>query len=122
VITGQPRAATVRAVTETVVSVIDQSMLREEMERASYMSLSVRTAVSTFLDLNHQLERQRQQTKVIDLAYQHLALHAENGRVPWTPLRALLAECTGASEDDVSAWVLGTSGLAIEGEWLALRA
>lgn len=122
VFTGQPRAATVSAITETVVGVIDQAMLREEMERASFMALSVRTAVSTFLDLNQQLERHRRQSHVVELALRHIAIHGQDGRVPWIPLRASLAESTGASEDDVESVILGAKGLEFEGETLVLRA
>lgn len=122
VFTGQPRAATVCAMTDTVVGVVDEATLREEMEGASFMSLAVRTAVSTFLDLNRQLERQRQQSQVIESALRHIASHGEGGRVAWAPLLALLVQSAGATEADVTSWVVGSTCLALEGDSLVLRA
>jgi CRP-like cAMP-binding protein len=122
VFTGQPRSATVRAVTDTVVGVVDHSAMREEMERTSFMSLAIRTVASTFLDLDRQLARQRQQGRVIEFALRHVALHGERGRTPWKPLLAMLTQSTGAGEADVSSWVLGAVGVTLEGESLVLHA
>lgn len=121
VFTGQPRSATVRAITDTVVGVVEHSAMHEEMERKSFMSLAVRTVASTFLDLDRQLVRQRQQGQVVELALRHVALRGERGRIPWKPLLATLTQSTGASEADVSSWVLGAAGVALEGESLVLR-
>lgn len=121
VFTGQPRSATVRAITDTVVGVVDQAAMREEMERTSFMSLAIRTVASTFLDLDRRLVRQRQQSHVVELALRHVALHGERGHTPWKPLLAALTLGTGASEDDVISWVLGTTGISIEGESLVLH-
>ena len=121
VFTGQSRSATVLAVTDTVVGVVEQAAMREEMERTTFMSLAIRTVASTFLDLDRQLERQRQQSQVVGLALRHVALHGERGRAPWKPLLAALVQITGASEADVSSWVLGAEGISLEGESLVLR-
>ena len=120
VFTGQPRSATVRALTDTVVGVVDKAALREEMERTSFMSLAIRTVASTFLDLDRQLARQRQQSQMVEFALRHVALHGERGRTPWKPLLAALTQSTGASEADVSSWVLGSAGVSLEGESFVL--
>jgi eukaryotic-like serine/threonine-protein kinase len=116
VFTGQPRSATVSAITDTVVGVVEKAALREEMERTSYMSLAIRTVASTFLDLDRKLARQRQKSEAIELALRHVAFHGERGRTPWKPLLAMLTESTGASEAEVSSWVLDATGVALEGE------
>ena len=121
IFTGKPRLATVRAVTDTVVGVIDQAAMREEMERTTFMSLAIRTVASTFLELDRQLARQRQQSQVVGLALRHVALHGERGRTPWKPLLAKLTQSTGAGEADVTSWVLGAAGVSLEGESLVLR-
>lgn len=121
IFTGQSRMATVSAVTDTVVGVIDRAAIHEEMERTSFMSLAIRTVSSTFLDLDRQMARQRQQSQVVELALRHLLLRGERGRTPWKPLLAELVQGTGASEADVSSWVLGAAGVSIEGDSLVLR-
>ena len=110
-----------RALTDTVVGFIDQASLREEMERTSFMSLAIRTLSSTVHDLDRKLARQGQRRHVVEHALRHVALHGEGGRTPWKPLLAMLTQGTGASEADVSSWVLGAAGLSIEGESLVLR-
>jgi serine/threonine-protein kinase len=120
VFTGQPRSATVSAVTQTVVGIVDRAALREEMERTSFMSLAIRTVSTTFLDLDRQLVLQKQQSQVIEQALRHLVASGSN-RAPWTPLLASLVERSGASEAEVSSWVLGATGFALEGGSLLLR-
>ncbi len=121
IFSGKPRLATVRAVIDTVVGFIDQAALREEMERTSFMSLAIRTIGSTFHELDRKFERQRQRARVVEVALRHMALYGECGRTPWKPLLATLTSNTGASEEDVSSWVLGSAGVSIEGESLVLR-
>lgn len=121
VFTGQPRSATVQAITDTVVGVVDHAAMRDEMERTSFMSLAVRTVTSTFLDLERQLEQHRQQSQVVELALRHVALHGERGRTPWAPLLAKLAQSTGASMADVSSWVLNAAGVSLDGEALVMQ-
>jgi serine/threonine-protein kinase len=122
VFTGQPRSATVRAVTDTVVGVVEKAALIEEMERTSFMSLAIRTVASTFLDLDRQLVRQRQERNVVETALRHVAVHGEGGRAPWKSLLAALTQNTGASEAEVSSWVLGAPGVSLDGESLVVRA
>ncbi len=121
VFTGKPRLATVRAVCDTVVGFVDRAALREEMERTSFMSLAIRTLGSTFLELDHQMAQQRRQSRAVELALRHIALHGERGRTPWKPLLATLTQNTGASETEVSSWVLGTAGISLDGESLVLH-
>ncbi len=118
VFTGQPRSATVTAVSETIVGIIDQAALREEMERTSFMSLAIRTVASTFLDLDRQLARQRQQSHVVEQALRKVA--ASSMRAPWAWLQASLVQSSGASEADVSAWVLGAAGFSLDGAFVSL--
>ena len=119
VFTGQPRSATVKAVVDTVVGIVDQTALREEMERTSFMSLAIRTVSSTFLDLDRQLLKQRKQSQVVEEALRHF-LNAK-GSTSWAALRTVLAQGSGASEEEVSAWVLGAKDFVLEGDSLTLR-
>ena len=119
VFTGQPRSATVKAALDTVVGIVDQAALREEMERTSFMSLAIRTVSSTFLDLDRQLLKQRKQSQVVEEALRHFL--SAKGSTSWAALRTALARSSGANEDDVSAWVLGAKGFVLEGDALTLR-
>ncbi|MDP1828929.1 MAG: protein kinase [Archangium sp.] len=119
VFTGQPRSATVTAVTDTVVGIVDQAALREEMDRTSFMSLAIRTVASTFLDLDRQLVKQRQQGQVVEYALRHLVAAGARS-TPWKPLLHKLVELSGEPEAEVSAWVLGATGFALEGDSLVV--
>src|SRR5262249_44864587 len=121
IFTGEPRSATVSAVTEVVVGIVEKATLIEEMERTSYMALAIRTLASTFLDIDRQSSRLRQQSRVVELALRHVALHGERGRARWKPLLSTLVQSTGASEADASSWVLGAAGVSIENDYLVLR-
>ena len=52
VLTGSPRSATVTALMDTTVAVVDRVYLEEEMQRTSLMALAIRTVATSFLDLN----------------------------------------------------------------------
>jgi eukaryotic-like serine/threonine-protein kinase len=130
VLTGAPRSATVTALMDTTVAVVDQLYLQEEMERTSFMALAIRTVASSFLDLNGQtaalLEEQRL-NKVVDLALRHLALLGTDGpggtrRTPWKALLAKLVSESGLEADVVSDRVLRQKGIEVDGEHLTLRA
>jgi serine/threonine-protein kinase len=129
VFTGAPRSATVTAIMDTVVGVVDQLYLREEMERTSFMSLAIRTVASSFLDLNAQtaaLTEARRLDKVVDLTLRHLALLGSDGpggvrRTPWKALLAKLVADTGIAEEDISRRVLKEKGFDVENDQLILR-
>ncbi len=129
VLTGAPRTATVTALMDTTVAVVDRLLLQEEMERSSYMSLAIRTVASSFLDLNAQtaamLEEQKK-GQVVDLALRHLALQGTDGpggtcRTPWRALQVKLVNQTGLSLDEVARRVTRAPGLSVEGEHLVLE-
>jgi serine/threonine-protein kinase len=54
VLTNNPRLATVTALMETRVAVVQRSFLQDEMERTSLISLAIRAVASAFVDLNGQ--------------------------------------------------------------------
>lgn len=120
VFTGQPRSATVSAVTDTVVGIVDQAALREEMDRTSFMSLAIRTVASTFLDLDRQLLHQRQQSQVVEQALRHL-VSTGSRTTPWAPLLTDLVQSSGASADEVAMWMSGAKGFAIKGDALTFE-
>jgi eukaryotic-like serine/threonine-protein kinase len=121
VFTGQARSATVTAVVDTVVGVVDQAALREEMERTSFMSLAIRTVSSTFLDLDRQMIKQRKRSQVIEQTLRHFLNPQLEGSTPWRSLLEQLMRSSGASEEEVSSWVLGAKGFSLEGEALVLN-
>ncbi|MFZ5440252.1 MAG: serine/threonine protein kinase [Myxococcota bacterium] len=129
VLTGAPRSATVTALVETTVGVVDQLYLQEEMERSSFMSLAIRTVASRFLDLDAQtsaLFRKEKLNKAVELTLRHLALQGVSGAggTRWTPWRALLVKLaneTGLSQEELSDRVLREPGFTVEGEHLVLR-
>ncbi|MBL8913797.1 MAG: protein kinase [Archangium sp.] len=129
VFTGAPRSATVTAIMDTVVGVVDQLYLREEMERTSFMSLAIRTVASSFLDLNAQtaaMTEAKRLDKVVDLTLRHLALLGTNGtggsrKTPWKALLAKLVAETGIPEEDISRRVLKEKGFDVENDQLILR-
>jgi eukaryotic-like serine/threonine-protein kinase len=120
VFTGQPRSATVTAVVDTIVGIVDQAALREEMERTTFMSLAIRTVSQTFLDLDRQLLKQRKQSQVIEHTLRHFAMLEVRGTTQWPPLRAELMKLGGATEDEVTSWVLSVKGIFLEGDELVL--
>jgi serine/threonine-protein kinase len=121
VLTGAPRSATVTALADTTVGVVDQLSLHEEMERSTFMSLAMRTVASRFLDLDAQasaLRRREQLGRAVELVLRQLALvgtAAPGGgrRVPWAPLLAQLVSTTGAAEAEVAEHVLRQPGFAV---------
>jgi serine/threonine-protein kinase len=129
VLTGAPRTATVTALVPTTVAVVDQLYLHEELERASFMSLAIRTVASGFLDLNAQtaaMLEEQQKARVVELALRHLALQGFDGpggtrRTPWTALLTKLHHETGLAVDEITRRVTKAPGLAVEGEHLVLK-
>ncbi|MCC6336420.1 MAG: protein kinase [Myxococcales bacterium] len=129
VLTGSPRTATVTALMETTVAVVDQLYLQEELERSSFMSLAIRTVAGAFLDLNAQtaalLEEQKKE-RVVELSLRHLALQGFDGpggtrRTPWLALLAKLFNETGLPQEEITRRVTRAKGLTLDGEYLSLR-
>jgi serine/threonine-protein kinase len=71
VLTGSPRSATVTALMDTTVAVVDRQFLQEEMERTSLIALAIRTVAASFLDLNGQtasLLQEQTKVRAVELA------------------------------------------------------
>ncbi len=93
VLTNNPRLASVTALMETRVAVVQRSFLQDEMERTSLISLAIRAVASSFLDLNGQTSALLQE-QVVSRAWEtvltELALmgrqEADGGRsLAWSP-------------------------------------
>lgn len=130
VLTGAPRSATVTALMDTTVGVVDQLSLQEEMERSTFMSLAMRTVASRFLDLDAQtaaLRRNEQLGRAVELVLRQLALvgaPAPGGgrQLPWAPLLGRLVEETGVAEEELAQYVLRQAGFAVVEGQLVLSA
>lgn len=120
VFTGQPRSATVTAVVDTIVGIVDQDALKEEMERTSFMSLAIRTVSSTFLDLDRRLLEQSRQHWVVEQVLRQFAKSEVRGRLAWKPLLQQLVQDSGATSSEVSSWVLSDRGFKLQGDSLVL--
>lgn len=129
VLTGTPRSATVSALVDTTVAVVDRLYLQEEMERTSFMALAVRSVASSFLDLNGQtaamLEEQRM-VKAVELTLRELALMGVNGPggTRWTPWRALMIKLvadTGLPAEAITERLNRMPGFEFEDEKLVLK-
>ncbi len=122
VLTGSPRLATVTAMMETKVAVVDRSFLQEEMQRTSLMSLAIRTVAASFLDLNGQtaaLLQEQRNVKAVQLALTELAWSgrvASNGTrwVPWAALLAQIVQTTGLSTEVIVDRVGRAPGLLVD--------
>ena len=129
VLTGSARSATVTALLDTTVAVVDRLFLQEEMERTSFMALAIRTVASSFLDLNAQttalLEEQRL-NKVVDLTLRHLALWGTDGpggtrRTPWNSLLTKLAHETNLAPEAIAERLDRQPGFEIVNDHLVLK-
>lgn len=129
VLTGSPRSATVTALLDTTVAVVDRLFLQEEMERTSFMALAIRTVASSFLDLNAQtsalLEEQRL-NKVVDQTLRHLALMGVDGpggtrRTPWKSLLTKLVADTGLTEEAITERLDRQPGFEVLNDQLVLK-
>jgi eukaryotic-like serine/threonine-protein kinase len=124
VLTGSPRLATVTALMETTVAVVDRVLIQEEMERTSLMSLAVRAVASAFLDLNGQtagLLVEQSQMKAVDLALRELALFGQTGDggtrwVAWKPLLEKIAAQTNLPLNTISERIARQKGMRIDRE------
>ena len=102
VLTGSPRSATVIALMDTTVAVVDRTFLQEEMERTSLIALAIRTVAASFLDLNGQtvtLMGEQTRVKALEMALTELALKGRDGpgKCRWVPLKALVAKITAGT-------------------------
>ena len=110
VLTGSRRLATVTALMDTTVAVVDQIYLQEEMQRTPLIALAIRAVAERFLDLDGRtqaLTLEQSRFKALELALQALALEgaASPGGarvVPWSSLRARIAQQTGLPEDAIT--------------------
>lgn len=122
VLTGSPRLATVTALMETTVAVVDRSYLQEEMQRTSLMALAIRTVATSFLDLNAQtaaLLQEQSNVRAVHLALVELAWSgrvATDGTrwVPWAALLESIAQKTLIPAQTIAARVGRTAGLTID--------
>ncbi len=131
VLTGSPRLATVTALMETTVAVVDRTFLQEEMERTSLIALAIRAVAASFLDLNGQtaaLLQEQVQMKAVDQAIRALALEGRDlpggGRwVPWRALLGRLVQQTGLAAETVIERLGRQSGIEIDpvGDRLVLK-
>jgi CRP-like cAMP-binding protein len=125
VLTGSLRLATVTALVDTTVAVVDQTYLQEEMQRTPLIALAIRAVAERFLDLDGRTQAltvEQARFRVIDLALQALALEGQPlpqglGRcVPWASLRARIASETGLADDDIDARIHRHPKLRLESE------
>ncbi len=101
-LTGAPRSASITALVDTTVAVVDRVFLQEEMERSSLISLAIRSVASSFLDLNAQtsgLIEEQSRVRAIEHALIEVALHGKPGPdgTRWVPWRAALAKIEAAT-------------------------
>jgi CRP-like cAMP-binding protein len=122
VLTHSPRFATVTALMETTVAVVDKSYLEEEMHRSSLMSLAIQAVAASFVDLNSQttaLLMERNFTSALDVCLRELALKGQQGEggsrfVPWNSLLERLVQKTKIGESDISDRVARQPGFRID--------
>jgi serine/threonine-protein kinase len=122
VLTGNPRLATVTALMDTTVAVVDRTFLEEEMQRTSHLALAIRTVAASFLDLNGQtaaLLQEQVQLKAVELAFRELALMGQAGDggsrwVRWKSLLARIAQKTGLTPEQITERVARQKGLRID--------
>jgi eukaryotic-like serine/threonine-protein kinase len=122
VLTQNPRLATVTALMETRVSVVDRSFLQDEMERTSLIALAIRAVASSFLDLNGQtaaLLHDQALSKAVEQVLLELALmgraEADGGRsIPWNVTLTRVAEQSGLEADAIQKRVLKVAGVRLD--------
>lgn len=122
VLTNNPRLATVTALMETRVTVVERSFLQDEMERTTLISLAIRAVASSFLDLNGQtaaLLQDQAVSKAWELVLRELALmgrvEADGGRsIPWTATLARVAEESGVDPEALQKRALRQAGVRVD--------
>jgi serine/threonine-protein kinase len=122
VLTGNPRLATVTALMDTTVAVVDRTFLEEEMQRTSHLALAIRTVAASFLDLNGQtaaLLQEQVQVRAVDMVLRELALMGQAGDggsrwVRWKNLLTRITQKTGLLPEVVTERVARQKGFRIE--------
>ncbi|MBL8935734.1 MAG: protein kinase [Archangium sp.] len=122
VLTNNPRLATVTALMETRVAVVQRSFLQDEMERTSLISLAIRAVASSFLDLNGQtaaLLQDQVVSKAWESILREVALmgraEADGARsIAWGPTLSRVAQETGLEPEVISKRVLRQQGVRID--------
>jgi eukaryotic-like serine/threonine-protein kinase len=122
VLTNNPRLATVTALMETRVTVVERTFLQDEMERTSLISLAIRAVASSFLDLNAQtaaLLQDQAVSKAGALVLREVALmgrvEADGGRsIPWTVTLTRVAQESGVEASALQTWALRQPGVRID--------
>jgi CRP-like cAMP-binding protein len=111
VLTGARRLATVTALVDTTVAVVDRSYLQEEMQRTPLIALAIRAVAERFLDLDGRTQAltvEQARFRALELALEELALvgqplDASGAKwVPWKPLQARIAQETGLLPDAIA--------------------
>ncbi|MBL9037949.1 MAG: protein kinase [Archangium sp.] len=122
VLTGSPRLASVVAMMETTVAVVDRSYLQEEMERTSLIALAIRAVATIFVDLDSQttaLLQEQSNVKSVEHALTELALYGKPGTgeskwVPWNATLMRITQRTGLTADVVKDRISRQPGLEID--------
>jgi CRP-like cAMP-binding protein len=107
VLTNNVRLASVTALMETRVAVVQKSFLQDEMERTSLISLAIRAVASAFVDLNGQtaaLLQDQAVSRAWELVLREVAFmgraEADGDRsIVWSSTLARVAQQSGVSAD-----------------------
>lgn len=89
------RSATVTAVTEVVVALVDRATLEEQLERNPYMALAIRTVAARFLELDAKRAEAAADRRLDDAAlavHRALVRQGQAGQLPWTVVERIAAE------------------------------
>lgn len=122
VLTNNPRLATVSALMETRVAVVQRSFLQDEMERTSLISLAIRAVASSFLDLNGQTSALLQE-QVVSRAWEavltELALmgrqEADGGRsIVWSSTLKRIAAAHHVDPEALQKKALRVKGVRLD--------
>ncbi len=122
VLTGSPRSATVTALMDTTVAVVDRAYFQEEMERTSVVALAIRAVAGSFLDLNHQtaaLLQEKAMARTVQLALTEVAFRGRPGihgerSVTLSLLLDRLTKETGQARDEVREHLARQPGFEVD--------
>ena len=122
VLTGTPRTATVTALIDTTLAVVDATYLTEEMERTSLIALAIRAVASSFLDLHAQtatLIKEQTLARAVELVLTELVFHSRveadgSHSVAWKALLDKVVQKTGLAGDLITQRVARQPGVKID--------